>query len=68
MRVKIVDGFGEEKIKEIPEEKIMVKDVLKELGIGVFEAVVTKNGEIITENEIIEKKDEIKILNVIHGG
>jgi len=44
------------------------KDLLKKLKIDVNTVLVVQNGELITEDDIIKDKDEIKILSVISGG
>ncbi len=50
------------------EFKGTVKELLEKLNINIETVVVLKNNEIITEEEVLEEKDEIKILSVISGG
>lgn len=45
-----------------------VKELLENLKINPTTVIVTKNNELVTEEEEISKKDEIKILSVISGG
>lgn len=68
MKIKITDEMGNNDDIEMSVERISVKDVLKELDIDPFEAIVMGKGEIILESEILTNDDEIKIINVIHGG
>ena len=68
MKIKVTDEMGNNKDVEMIIEKISVNDVLKELGIDPFVAMVMRKGEIILESEILTNEDEIKIINVIHGG
>ena len=68
MKVKITDEMENDREEEIIIEKTSVKDILKRLDIDPFEAIVMKKGEIILESDIITNEDEIKIINVIHGG
>lgn len=44
------------------------KDLCKKLGVNINTVVVVKNNEIITEQDIISEKDDIKLLSVISGG
>ena len=54
--------------KEINKDKIKVKELLKLLNIPENTVLVTKNNELVTEDSILEKKDNIKLLSVISGG
>lgn len=47
---------------------ITVRDLLKELNINVEEVIVIKNNELVDEDEILENKDDVKIISVISGG
>lgn len=68
MKITITDGMGTETEKEINAEEISGEELLKQLDITLFEAMIMKNGEIVRESEILTRADNIKILNVIHGG
>ena len=54
------------KFEEI--EASTVAEALKKLRINPTTVIVTKNDELVTEEEKISSKDEIKILSVISGG
>lgn len=43
-------------------------DLLKELNLYNEEVVISKNGEVVSENEELADSDEIKLLSVISGG
>ncbi|MBU0757959.1 MAG: MoaD/ThiS family protein [Nanoarchaeota archaeon] len=45
-----------------------VMNLLKELGINPETVVVTKDNELITEEDILDDSDEIRILSVVSGG
>ncbi len=45
-----------------------VIDLLKELKINPVTVIVSRNNELILEDEKLNDKDEIKILSVISGG
>ena len=68
LKIIITDGMGNDEEKEIDAEKITGKELLSELGISVFEAMIMKNNDIIRENEVLTSQDKIKILNTILGG
>lgn len=68
MKVKITDGMGNDEEKEVEVEKITVKDLLSQLGIDPFEAIIMRKGEIIMESDTLTNEDQVKIINVIHGG
>ncbi len=68
MKVKITDERGNKNEKEIQIEKTSVKDLLEQLKINPLVAIVMRKGEIILESDIVTNNDEIKIINVIHGG
>jgi sulfur carrier protein len=68
MKIQITDAMGDDEEKEIELEKITGGELLKKLEISVFEATITKNGEIVTESEVLTRKDKIKVLKMIHGG
>ena len=49
-------------------EAITVKELLDKLKINPTTVIVTKNNELVTEEEKLKNKDEVKILSVISGG
>ena len=60
--------MGNDEEREINAEKITGKELLENLGISTFEAMIMKNNEIVRESELLTSQDKIKILNMIHGG
>ena len=46
----------------------LVDDLLKELKINPVTVIVSRNNELILEDEKLNDNDEIKILSVISGG
>jgi sulfur carrier protein ThiS len=68
LKILITDGMGNDEEKEIDAEKINGKELLSELGISVFEAMIMQNNDIVRENEVLTSQDKIKILNMIFGG
>ena len=50
------------------ENNSQVIDLLKKLNINPVTVIVSRNNELILEDEILNNNDEIKILSVISGG
>ena len=48
--------------------KSIVSDLLKELKINPVTVIVSRNNELILEDEELNNDDELKILSVISGG
>jgi len=46
----------------------LVADLLKKLNINPVAVIVSRDNELILEEEELNNKDEIKILSVISGG
>ena len=60
--------MGNDEEIDINAEKITGKELLVELDISAFEAMIMKNNEIVRESEMLTNHDKIKVLNMIHGG
>ncbi len=58
----------EKEDKSIESNAKTVKELLEELKINPTTVIVSKNDELVTEDEPLENKDIIKILPVISGG
>ena len=50
------------------ESNSIVSDLLKKLEINPVTAIVSRNNELILEDEKLNDNDEIRILSVISGG
>jgi len=53
---------------ELDLKQISVKDLLTMLGLSLSEHIVLKNGEVITEEDIVEDNSEIVVFTVKSGG
>lgn len=60
--------IGDEKESRDLSEGITIKNVLEEMDFPLETVVVKKNGQIVTEEEIILEGDIIEIIKVIYGG
>jgi sulfur carrier protein ThiS len=68
MKVYIEKDARSEIIKLKKSEKINGKELLEKLKINPSSVILVKNNEVVLEDEILENKDEIKILSVVSGG
>ena len=50
------------------EGPIKAGDLLKLLGLLPETAVVLKNGEPVTEDEVLEEGDDVRVISAISGG
>ena len=65
--IRIVDGSKEWKIS-LGQERIRVKELLEKIGLLSNEYVVVKNGQVVSEEEIVSDNDEIVLYPVVSGG
>lgn len=57
-----------EEKREIPDDNYTIKDLLDELGLSAQTMVSKQNGELVIEDTVIEKDDEIQLVQIIYGG
>ena len=62
-----IDKENKNIILELDNNSI-VEDLLKKLKINPVTVIVSRNNELILEDERLNDKDELKILSVISGG
>ena len=68
IKVKIfVDRGNSNKSMEF-ENNALVMDLLKKLDINPVTVIVSRNNELILEDEKLNDNDELRILSVISGG
>ncbi|MCD6545797.1 MAG: MoaD/ThiS family protein [Thermotogae bacterium] len=48
--------------------KLKVKELMKNLNLSSEEFLVVVNGKLVTEDEVIPKDAEVKIIPVVSGG
>jgi sulfur carrier protein len=53
---------------ELEVKEISVREILSKLGLTLSEHIVLKNGEVITEDDVVEDGSEIVIFTVKSGG
>lgn len=44
------------------------KKLLSELGVNPQAVLIVRNDELVTEDEVLTDKDEVKLLSVVSGG
>lgn len=62
-----VDRYNKNALIELV-DSAQVRDLLKELNMNPVTVIVSRNNELILEDEKLNDNDEIKILSVISGG
>lgn len=68
MKIKVFyDRENKEKTIELGNNS-SVKDLLEKLGINPVTVIVSKNNDVVLEDEKLKDKDDIKIISVISGG
>lgn len=68
MKLKVFyDRENREKTIEL-NENATIKGLLKKMGINPVTVIVSKNNDVVLEDEKLKDKDEIKIISVISGG
>jgi sulfur carrier protein ThiS len=68
MPIKVFnDRENTEKLLET-KSNVSVKDLLGKLNINPVTVIVSRDGDIMTEEDIVGKDDEIKLISVISGG
>jgi sulfur carrier protein len=65
LRVKILET---NQLVELDVERITVRELLSKLGLTVSEHIVLKNGEVVTEDDVIEGDSEVVVFTVKSGG
>jgi sulfur carrier protein len=53
---------------ELEVKEISVREILSKLGLTLSEHIVLKNGDVITEDDVVEDGSEIVIFTVKSGG
>jgi sulfur carrier protein ThiS len=65
IRVKVLEA---NKIIELEDEEIIVKNLLERLGLKQSECIVLRNGVVITEEDAVRSGDEVVVYTVKSGG
>ena len=68
MKLKVFyDRESKEKTIELG-NNATIKDLLKKMEINPVTVIVSKNNDVVLEDEKLKEKDDIKIISVISGG
>lgn len=65
IRVKILETNQQ---VELDVKSTTVRELLSRLGLTLSEHIVFKNGEVITEDDIVEDNSEVVVFTVKSGG
>jgi len=66
VKVRVVPGNEEKEIKV--KGKVKVVDVLIKLGLDPQGYIITRKGEILTEEDLVSDDDELEVYRVVSGG
>ncbi len=53
---------------EIPESEIRAVELLRKLDLSPLSSIVIRNGEVVSEKDILKEGDEVRVINAISGG
>lgn len=56
------------RVYEFDEERMKVSELLKRLNLSPESTLVVRNDEVLTEDEILRRGDEVRIISAISGG
>ena len=68
MKLKVFYDRENKEKTIVLDDNLTVKDLLARLNINPVTVIVSKNNELILEDEKLNDKDDIKIISVISGG
>ena len=54
--------------RKIPSQNYTIRDLISELGLSAQTVVSKQNGELVIEDTVIQKDDEIQLIQIIYGG
>lgn len=54
--------------RELPSDDYTIKNLLDELELSAQTVVSKQNGELVIEDTVIQKDDEIQLIQIIYGG
>jgi len=66
IKVKVLGG--REYVIDTEGSDLRVKELMRRLGLNTEEYVVTKSGEVITEEDVVRDGDELVLYPVVSGG
>jgi sulfur carrier protein ThiS len=56
------------KIYKFDEEKMKVKELLKRMNLSPLSTIVVRGNDILTEEDVLRRDDEVRIISAISGG
>jgi len=45
-----------------------VEQILLEQGINPLEVIVSRNGKLLSEDSVLQTRDEVRVIRIAHGG
>ncbi len=68
VKIIILAGSKAENVVSIDKKRVIVEDILQELGINRETVIVRLNGRLVPEEEELRDGDLIEIIRVVSGG
>jgi sulfur carrier protein len=64
----MITVYWEGKERHVEMDSARVSDILKHLGVLPEVVIVARNGEVVSEEEVVRSGDKVKIIKAISGG
>ncbi len=60
--------LSEQDVRIFEHSPAPVEQILLEQGINPLEVIVSRNGKLLSEDTVIQTRDEVRIIRIAHGG
>jgi sulfur carrier protein ThiS len=60
--------FPDGRMKTVPAGSCTAEGLLARLGINPYGVILSRDGRLITEDTPLDEDDEIRLIDVVHGG
>ena len=60
--------FSDQDIRVFEHSPAPVEQILLEQNINPLEVIVSRNGQLLSEDAVIQTSDEVRIIRIAHGG
>jgi sulfur carrier protein len=64
--MKLILADRDERI--LKHDPATVEQILREAGINPLDVIVSRNGNLISEDTVVGADDEIRVIRIAHGG
>ena len=60
--------LSDQEVRIFEHSSAPVEQILLEQGINPLEVIVSRNGKLLSEDTVIQTRDEVRIIRIAHGG